>query len=183
MSPSTFVLNLPAEFGWVLLTALLMGLSCILIGFFFAGRVRGQIFTQEYLKENFGAEHQRVTGEEIKKGGYPDSGSGFYSRNLNYEQWYKMNNGQRAHLNYIEWIATNITFHVVGGLYFPVVSSVLGALMVLSRFVYAWGYVSGGPSSRIGGAVINDLITLVQLVLGVISCVKMINGTEYSEGL
>lgn len=42
-----------------------------------------------------------MTGSDIKAGGYPDSGSGFYSRNLSYEQWYELNNGQRAHMNYV----------------------------------------------------------------------------------
>lgn len=83
-----FAYTLPQEFGWVLLSAVVMGLSCLMIGFIFAGGPRGKIFSEQYMKENFGAEHQRVTGQEIKKGGYPDTGSGFYTRNLNYEQWY-----------------------------------------------------------------------------------------------
>ena len=45
-----FVLNVSTDFGWVLLTAVLMGLSCLIIGFVFAGGARGKVFTEEYLK-------------------------------------------------------------------------------------------------------------------------------------
>lgn len=179
MSPY-FVLNLPVEFGWVLLSAVLMGLSCIVVGFIFAGGARGKVFTEQYLKENYGTEHKRVTGQEIKKGGYPDTGSGFYTRNLDYEQWYTLNNGQRAHMNYVEWIGTNLIFHVVAGIYFPIPAAILGFGIIISRFVYAIGYTQGGPNSRILGALANDLITLAELILAIISCVKFMQGVQAS---
>lgn len=78
-----------------------MGFSIILIGFVFAGRVREKIYTKDYLEKNFGSEHLKLTGREIAAGGYPDSGNGWYSKNLNYEQWYEFNNGQRAHANFV----------------------------------------------------------------------------------
>lgn len=131
------------------------------------------------MKENFGAEHRRITGEDIKAGGYPDSGSGFYARNLNYEQWYELNNGQRAHMNYVEWIAANLIFLLIGGLYFPIVCAALGLGVIVSRFVYAAGYVNGGPNSRVVGALLNDLITLVMLVFSVISSIKFILGDSF----
>jgi hypothetical protein len=97
---------LPPEYGWVLLVAVLYGFECLVVGFGVAGRIRGKVFTEEYMKQNFGSEHQKCFNEEIKAGGYPDSGSGFYSKNLSYEDWYRLNNGQRAHMNFVEWIAS-----------------------------------------------------------------------------
>jgi hypothetical protein len=38
--------SLPTEYGYVLLCAAAMGLSVILIGFFFAGKVRNRIFNE-----------------------------------------------------------------------------------------------------------------------------------------
>ena len=58
----TMTAMLPDEFGYVLLSAAIMGFSILLVGFFFAGRVRGKVFTEEYMKKNFGSEHQQVTG-------------------------------------------------------------------------------------------------------------------------
>lgn len=62
-SSMSFTVNLPPEYGWVLLCAAVMGFSIILIGFLFPGRARGKIFTETYMKQNFGAEHLRVTGK------------------------------------------------------------------------------------------------------------------------
>ena len=92
---------IPSDYGWVLLSAAVMSLSCLLVGFIFGGGARAKVFTQEYLKKNFGEEHRKVTGEEINKGGYPDTGSGLYSSKLSFEQWYYLNCGQRSHYNFI----------------------------------------------------------------------------------
>ncbi len=59
-------LNLPNLYGYVLLCAAIMGFEVIFIGFLIAGRARSKTFTEEYMKANFGTEHQRVTGHEIK---------------------------------------------------------------------------------------------------------------------
>ena len=45
---------IPAGYGWVLLSAAIMSFSCLLIGFIFAGGARAKVFTEEYLKKNFG---------------------------------------------------------------------------------------------------------------------------------
>lgn len=157
-----------------------MAFSCLLIGFFFAGMARGKVYTEKYMKENFGAEHRRVTGEDIKKGGYPDNGSGYYSKNLSYSDWYLMNNGQRAHMNYVEWIATNLTLLLIGGLYLPILSASVGLGIIVSRFIYAAGYTNGGPSRRLIGALLNDLLTLVHFILAIYSSIKFISGDPFN---
>ena len=159
-----------------------MGLSILLVGFFFAGRIRNQIFTEQYLKENFGAEHRRATGAYIKAGGYPDNGNGVYSRNLSYEQWYKFNNAQRAHMNYVEWIACSLVLLLVAGLQFPITSASLGLAVIIGRFLYAYGYTSGGPSGRSIGVLINDLAVLALFILSIIAGVNFIQGNLETDG-
>lgn len=46
---------LPANYGYVLIVAAVLAFEIILIGFVFPGRARGTIFTEEFLKQNFGA--------------------------------------------------------------------------------------------------------------------------------
>ena len=60
---------------------------CVLIG----GSGRGSTFGEEWMKENFGAEHTKALGEDIKKGGYPDCGSGRYIMKAGYDKWLDFN--------------------------------------------------------------------------------------------
>jgi hypothetical protein len=47
------IVNIHPEFGYALITAVLVGFECILIGFLFAGRVRGKVFNKKFLTDNF----------------------------------------------------------------------------------------------------------------------------------
>ena len=51
------------------------------------GSGRGSTFGEAWMKENFGKEHEKELGYEIKKGGYPDCGSGRYIMKAGYEKW------------------------------------------------------------------------------------------------
>ena len=56
------------------------------------GSDRGKIFTQEFMDEKFKDIHEKeIEGPGIKKGGYPDCGSGRYIMEAGYENWFKMN--------------------------------------------------------------------------------------------
>lgn len=63
----TFNLQIDDNYGVALLSAVILSFETILIGFLFPGRMRGKVFTKEFLKENFGQEHFEATGEEIEK--------------------------------------------------------------------------------------------------------------------
>ena len=67
-----------------------------------AGSKRGALFTQEWMEENFGKEHEEATGEKIGKGGYPDCGNGRYTHKRGYKDWVEFNRDQRVHLNFME---------------------------------------------------------------------------------
>ena len=51
---SDFAYSIPQEYGWVLLSACIMGFSVIIMGFIFAHGARSKVFTEEFMKENFG---------------------------------------------------------------------------------------------------------------------------------
>ena len=126
------------------------------------------------MKKNFGEEHQKTFGEEIGAGGAPDTGSGYYSKTLPYEEWYKFNNAQRAHMNFVEMMASTLAFVLIAGIYFPIPSASLCLVMIIARIIYSCGYAAKGPKGRSIGALINDLAFLALFVLSFISAVYFI---------
>jgi len=128
------------------------------------------------MNQHFGVEHKQLFGKEIEKGGYPDMGNGRYSQKLSYEQWYKFNNAQRAHYNFIEFAPTTFVFLFIAGLYFPIPAAAIGLGVIIFRFFYAIGYSSGGPSARVFGAVANDFCLLGLFGLSIASGAMLIQG-------
>jgi glutathione S-transferase len=139
---------------------------------------RKKVFTEEFLKENFGKEHMEAFNEEIKGEGYPDMGGGKYSQKLSYKQWYEFNSAQRAHYNFLEWIASTLAILLIAGIYFPIPSAALGLAIFLGRLIYAIGYMTGGPQGRLIGVLINDFAFLGAFVLSFISSVFFIVGKQ-----
>jgi uncharacterized membrane protein YecN with MAPEG domain len=175
------ILAVANEFGYVLLSVALLAFECILIGFFFPGRVRSQVFTEEFMKSKFGRVHTEEVGGEIGKGGYPDMGSGKYSQELTYSDWYRFNNAQRAHYNFVEGISTAITLIVVGGIYYPIVSASFGLAMIIGRIIYSIGYTAKGAPGRLVGVALIDIALVATLVLSIMTCVKMILGHSITQ--
>ena len=98
------VFKVEDDFRWVLAVVL----GQILVYFFcvgYAGSPRGKIFTEEFMIQNFGDEHA-ASGlrEPLKKGGYPDVGSGRYTMAAGYKAWFDFNVAQRVHIQYMESI-------------------------------------------------------------------------------
>lgn len=169
---------LTSHFGWVLLAAAALAMECVLIGMLLAGSARRKTFTEDFLKRNFEQEHTAATGEPISAGGYPDMGSGWYSRKLPYLSWWNFNNAQRAHYNFVETIAATTLLLIVGGLYQPLIAAATGLAVIIGRLAFALGYTYGGPSGRLIGGIIVDLGYLVLMVLACMSCYKMIHGAN-----
>lgn len=130
------------------------------------------------MKENFGAEHKKILGVDIKAGGYPDTGSGVYSRNLTYEQWFAFNNAQRAHMNFVEMFGPSVVFLVAGGIYYPIPAASIGLFLIISRIVYSCSYSMGGPQQRLIGAIMNDAALLALFILSFISGIRFILDEE-----
>lgn len=91
-------------------------------------------------------------------------GDGRYSEKLAYKDWYLFNCAQRAHINFVESIATYLILLLVAGLYNPLVTAGLGVALIVGRIIYGIGYVVS-PALRLPGALIIDaaLLALVGL--------------------
>ena len=103
-------------------------------------------------------------------------GNGWYSKKLSYKQWYEFNLAQRAHYNFVEWIASTIALILIAGVYFPIPSAALGLAIFLGRLLYAIGYAVSGPSGRFIGVLINDVAFVGVFVLAFISSIYFILG-------
>ena len=103
-------------------------------------------------------------------------GNGWYSKKLSYKQWYEFNLAQRAHYNFVEWIASTIALILIAGVYFPIPSAALGLAIFLGRLLYSIGYAVGGPSGRFIGVLINDVAFVGVFVLAFISSIYFILG-------
>jgi len=156
----------------------LIAFEILLIGFFIPGKLRGELFNEEFMKKYFGEEHKNATGKEIEKGGYPDMGNGKYSAKLSYEDWYKFNNAQRAHQNFVEFAPSGFVMLFIAGIYFPVATAVLGLALFIGRIFYSIGYAKGGPAGRLIGAIIGDLVLLGLFGLSITSGIFFAMGKE-----
>ncbi|EFX01358.1 microsomal glutathione s-transferase [Grosmannia clavigera kw1407] len=124
---SIITLELPASYGYVLLTA------------------TASFFVNSY--------HSITTGKVRKAAEVPypvayvptevaTTGSAAY----------KFNCAQKAHANFTENHTSFLGALLISGLRFPLVSAGLGACWVASRVLYCRGYVKSGPKGRMTGA-------------------------------
>ena len=99
-----------------------MGFQCFVHGAYVGG-ARAKAFNAEYYTtpevKALAEEHKKATGEaKLPGNGYPDMGSGRYSSLLPYAKWLAFNNAQRAHGNYVEGLASIVTFTTAAALTF-----------------------------------------------------------------
>ena len=62
------------------------------------------------------------------------------------------------------------------GIYFPISAASLGLALIIGRFIYSYGYASGGPQGRLIGAIIGDLVLLGLLGLSLASGIGLAMG-------
>jgi len=159
---AALTLIVPIGYGLVLLEALALGLHCVHEGF--AGyAVRKRVFSKQFFQTNF--PDIKPTPED----GYPDIGHGRYSDKLSDRDWQDLNNAQRAHYNYLEQLPTVITTLCIAGLTYPRVTVVLGAGMLVGRFLYARGYRNAGSRGRLPGVLLIDACLAGLLIAGGLS--------------
>eukprot|EP00347_Sterkiella_histriomuscorum_P020687 403336863 len=145
-------------FPYVLIVMALICGECMLHGPFVTGRSRKRTFTQEFMSQ-FEIDHAKaIDNTKIINGGYPDSGSGVYSQQLTYKQWFDFNNAIRVHMNYVEQLPLFMTIIFLAGIKLPLPTLILSGLYFVTRFLYTLGYVCAGPNLRQIGAAPNNLI-------------------------
>ncbi len=161
------------EYKWVLLVASLICFHFTVTGFW-AGSKRRKIFSEEFMKSNFEAEHQAAfPGQKVPKGGFPDSGNGRYSQKLTYEQWYTFNNAQRTHYNYLESVTSVICWLLIGGIGYNWYAVGFGSAYLISRLIYTIGYSVIGPKGRFPGFLGSMICSTALFVLSIISPLRM----------
>ena len=166
-------IDLPDNYGYVLLASVCVALQCYLVGFTIAQGKRRKYFTKEFLDQNFGEEHKKEFNTSVPQQGYPDHGSGRYSQKLPYKAWFELNNAQRCHQNFLETVGLLIFGLLVSGLYFTQTAAILGAVHFVGRVLYIAGYVSKrGADGRLIGAFAAHGTTLIALVLAAITSAK-----------
>ena len=97
-------ITIPADYGYVLLQAVVMSIFCHLLGFMMGGGGRRNTFDKEYMEKYFLEDHQKAFGKGSvpDKQGYPDPGDGRYGKKLVYRKWYEFATRQRIHGNFNE---------------------------------------------------------------------------------
>ena len=120
-------------------------------------RTRIQVFRRHFMKQ-FAAEHEKAfPGQKLPEFGYPDCGNGYYGKRLAYADWYRMNNAQRVQGNFLEQITFITGVSIVAALAYPWYAMYLFVAYQVGRLIFSVCYSSGGPNTRIFGALLMDL--------------------------
>jgi hypothetical protein len=114
---------------------------------------------------------------KLPDGGYPDMGSGRFAALLPYGDWFLFNSAQRAHYNYLEFVASVLLFLLIGGLFFPDYATYAGIAWLVGREFYTAGYMAKGPRGRSTGAVIADIGLLALFLMAVYGPVTVLQGS------
>ena len=99
---SEIIIEIPELYPWVMVVAIVNVLQCLMVAFVYTVRVRGRIFNKEFMNKHFKEIHGRTFGTDPPGGGFPDNGMGYYSKKLDYKDWFEFNSAQRLHINYLE---------------------------------------------------------------------------------
>ena len=106
--------------------------------------------------------------KEVPKGGYPDMGDGRYAEGLNYAEWFKFGNYQRAHYNYLEQLTPVIVWILICCAYKPLAAAILGYVYFIGRIFFAVGYWKTA-NKRSLGALIIDLAYFGLFILSLVT--------------
>lgn len=160
---------------WLLLLVALLALQYLMTMYLVTMRARMSVFTKEFMAKFQTEHHEACPGQSPPKFGYPDTGNGRYGKALPYADWYKMQNGQRAQINFLEQITFTIGMSVLTALNSDFTFWAVGLLAGFSvgRVLFTLGYSKMGPNARIPGAILQDLALLGLIVLPYISAAKL----------
>ena len=133
-----------------------------------------QVFTKQFM-EQFDQEHAEAFGPGTKApdAGFPDTGCGRFSKKLSYADWFKMNNGQRVQINFLEHITFAIAGPVIAAAAYPWFALSCAILIIVGRLLFSIGYTMGGPAGRVAGAICMDIGLFVSFGGMVAACFKL----------
>lgn len=127
------------------------------------------------MARNFADEHRKVFNKEVvlSKQGYPDTGSGRYSKMLSYRSWLLYNTKARAAANLLESVLIVTVFILVAAIKLPKAAAVLGLLYLLVRIQYVVGYTTHMPKKELAWAYKGRILPVrvaICIVFGLFSC-------------
>ena len=154
-------ITLPKEFAWCLVGAGSLVIMYILTMYFFTMRLRIGSMRRRFLRD-FDEKHAKAFpgSKTTPEFGYPDSGNGYFGKRLPYADWYRMNNGQRAQINYLEQLHFILISTLVAGVCHPTWAFRLQMGYLFGRVLFAIGYTKAGPNARVPGALLMDICML-----------------------
>ena len=168
-------LNIPKQYVWVLLMLALIVFQYVLTIYFFTMRARLAVFRRNFLRQ-FDKEHAEAFPhmDKAPEYGYPDTGCGYYGKRLPYADWFKMNNGQRTQINFLEQITFEIISSFIASLVYPqyALYSLIG--WFFGRAAFTIGYTVKGPQGRLIGALTMDVCMLANIILMVMAVGSML---------
>ncbi|CAG9325812.1 unnamed protein product [Blepharisma stoltei] len=167
-------MDVPDDYGWVIFIEILIAFQLTLFTYVFVSPSRLKTFTPRFMKENFTEEFIEAFHREPDFQGYPDTGSGRFSKKLPLKDWYDFNNAQRIQWNYLEGAHAPLVCIPIAGLEFPYWTIGLGAAYIIGRTVYSIGYKMSGSRGRGIGAAILDISLLGLLIVAFVSCFYMV---------
>lgn len=185
----------------VVIIAAVMALHVYITGITKGSRVRTAIFNKDYVERLRSTNEGRQLIEDFKTflhkdnntaadllekrpiekhilSGWPDNGGGRFAQFLTFEEWYRFNNAQRAHLNYVEGISTVLTFLLIGGIRAPELCAIAGGVHILAREIFAYGYTNQGPTGRILGSVFSSISMFILFGAAVYTGIQIIQNKE-----
>lgn len=128
------------EFGWTLCSVFLMLMQYGIFGPYTVTQ-RKKYMTKELLEKY--KEKDKDAEGKIAGLGYPDFGSGRYSMEMSYKDWFYWNCAVRVHHNAIEWIVIGATSTLVLGIFKPYIAAGSGLVWFVFRLIYTMSYHSG----------------------------------------
>ena len=165
---------IPKELLWVFILTMAIVLQYVATMYTATMSARIKSFTRAFM-EQFDEEHREAFPgkERAPEWGYPDTGNGRFGKKLPYADWFRMGNGQRCQINFLEHLHFLILSPIIVALWFPIVAIVLQCVIFVGRLMFTIGYTFGGPSKRIFGAITMDLAIFVSFGFMVAACIKL----------
>ena len=116
--------------------------------------------------------HKQFFKGTLPAGAQPDTGNGYYCRELSYKDWFFFNTVYRAHIHILEWLPYNLMCLIVGGLKLPIAAAVSCFVYTIGRIIMTIS-VFKCPKGRPVGGIIQEIALIANFIITVWSIVEI----------
>ena len=162
------------DYRYVLIGTMAIIVTYLTTIYVFTMATRIRIFNKKFMSQ-----FDELHSKEVKQGakapqfGYPDNGSGWFSKHLPYKQWYELNNAQRCQLNFLEQLPIILISGLISGMRFTMLTFYIQLGYCVGRMIYNMGYMIG-PSKRVVGAIMMDIAVVALFVMAYMTLYKLL---------